>query len=275
MKYTEWRGAKLDIFSEIIAVCHTDKAPVQSNYRMHMHDNYEIYCFISGNAKYAVEGMIYPLSRGDILLMRRSESHHLVLISDAVYQRMVVNFAISESESYNFSKKLMRAFNERPLGKFNRYPAALLPNTNWLYYLERICSSTDPKIKNIYLAVFLEEISENFEYIKSNKNSVEIDKCAELIRYINRHLTDKLSLSLLSDRFYLSKSQLNRNFKQATGSTIWEYIKEKRLLMAKELIARGEKPINTYLSCGFEDYANFYRAYRNRFGISPSQEKEY
>lgn len=264
----------MDIFSPICAVKRTDTEPKQSNYRMHMHDDYEIFCFLSGDAKYAVEGMLYPLCRGDILLMRRSESHHLVLLSDATYQRITVNFLLSETKNNDFFNKIMTPFNERPLGKFNRYPAVLFPNSNWLYYLDRICEATDKELQTAYLTVFIEELSEQFEYIKNNSDTAEIDKCAEILQYINRHLTEPLSLQLLSDRFYLSKSQLNRNFKQAIGSTIWEYILEKRLLLAKKLLEKGEKPINIYLCCGFGDYANFYRAYNRRFGIPPSGTKK-
>ena len=112
----------MDIFSPICALKRTDTEPKQSDYRMHMHDDYEIFCFLSGDAKYAVEGMLYPLCRGDILLMRRSESHHLVLLSDATYQRITVNFLLSETKNNDFFNKIMTPFNERPLGKFNRYP---------------------------------------------------------------------------------------------------------------------------------------------------------
>ena len=50
-----------------------------------------------------------------------------------------------------------------------------------------------------------------------------------LVAYINSNLAGDLSLDALSDRFYLSKSQLGRLFKQATGSSIWEYVLIKRL----------------------------------------------
>lgn len=39
----------------------TDQNPNPSMYAMHTHDTYEIFCFLSGNAKYFVEGNVYPL----------------------------------------------------------------------------------------------------------------------------------------------------------------------------------------------------------------------
>lgn len=263
----------MNFFPYIYVAKRTDRLPKQSNYYMHLHDNYEIFCFLSGDAKYAVEGVIYPLFKNDIMVMRRSESHRLVLLSDKTYRRIIVSFTLSENTD-GFLNKIMEPFEERELGKFNRYPASLFPNSNLPYYLERICNTTDKSIQTAYLTVFLKELSEQFAYLKSTESAAQTNKCAEILRYINCHLTEPLSLQALSERFFISKSQLNRNFKQVVGTTIWEYIVEKRVLLAKNLLEKGEKPVNVYLLCGFGDYTSFYRAYNKKFGIPPSETKK-
>jgi len=74
---------------------------------------------------------------------------------------------------------------------------------------------------------------------------------------------------LLSERFFISKNHLNRVFKNATGVTVWEYIKLKRLIMARNSIFSGTPAIIACQSSGFNDYSAFYRAYKERFGVSP------
>ena len=74
---------------------------------------------------------------------------------------------------------------------------------------------------------------------------------------------------MLAKRFYLSKTHLNRIFKQSTGTTVWEYITIKRLFLAKELIAAGRQPTDVCTQCGFKDYTTFFRSYKRHFGISP------
>lgn len=250
----------------------TDIKPKQRDFNMHIHDDYEIFCFLSGDAKYVVEGSVYPLHKGDFILINRFESHHLMLLSDKVYTRILVNFSPLKPES-SLAKKLILPFEGRAFGKLNRYPHSVFSNSLPLHYLEKISESKNENIQSAYLTVMLNEIAENFEYLKTHKISAENNICADILHYINRHLTDSLSLNLLSERFFISKSQLNRNFKHIMGSTVWEYITEKRLLLAKELIEKGTNPTKAYIDCGFKDYSAFYRAYRSKFNISPSNEK--
>ncbi len=89
------------------------------------------------------------------------------------------------------------------------------------------------------------------------------------IAYVNSHIFDELSLTDLSERFFLSKSQFCRKFKEATGATPWGYITEKRLVAAKSMINEGAAAGEAAEKCGFGDYSAFYRAYRKRFNTSP------
>ena len=45
----------------------------------------------------------------------------------------------------------------------------------------------------------------------------------------------------------------------------------RRLLQARELIASGQAPGEVYQGCGFGDYANFYRAFKGEYGVSPRE----
>ena len=45
----------------------------------------------------------------------------------------------------------------------------------------------------------------------------------------------------------------------------------RRLLQARELMSAGLPPGEVYQSCGFGDYANFYRAFKGEYGISPRE----
>ncbi|MCI5647994.1 MAG: AraC family transcriptional regulator [Fusicatenibacter sp.] len=263
----------MQIFKQIKASNTLSWEPRENDFWMHTHDDYEIYCFLFGDAKYAVEGSIYSLKPGDLILMRRSEAHHLLLQSSAPYRRMTVNFTPPAEENGVFSSKMMIPFVNRPLGRHNRYPAAVFGDFHWQYYLEKICDAKEERSRSIYLAALLEELSDQFGKMCSCEEEQVADQSADIIGYINRHLTEPLSLERISERFYLSKSQLNRKFKQANGSTVWEYITAKRLLMAKELLEHGGRPTEIYQQCGFGDYATFYRAYRRQFGITPKNDR--
>ena len=244
----------------------------KTNYYMHTHDAYEIYFFLEGEAHYSVEGSIYPLESGDIILLRKGEAHYLLPDEAFPYARIAVHFDFKNVDDPYISERLLSIFNDRPLGKFNRYPAEIFTESKPLYYLRKICNSEFDSQKIIYLLTLLEELYEKKELIKQEPGFATKDNSSDILRYINRHLADEISLETLCQRFYVSKSQLNRNFKKANGSTIWEYITAKRLLLAKELLRNGSRPTEIYSSCGFNDYVTFYKAYKKYFGTSPKND---
>lgn len=119
----------------------------------------------------------------------------------------------------------------------------------------------------MYLTVLMCETEK--EYHRVTETEQANDVISDVISFINAHLTEPLSLGVLCEKFYISKSQLNRRFRSITGSTVWEYIVTKRLLFAKELLQNGIHPTDVYLQSGFRDYCSFYRGYKTKFGVSP------
>lgn len=247
---------------------HTLK-PDLSQFYMHTHDSYEIYSFLSGTANYYVEGNIYKLKPGDILIIKKAEAHTLLINSDNPYERVVINFYPEALLEENLSESLSFLDN-KPLGKNNRYSSTKFKNNCWQYYLDKICSSKDIYEQRIYLTVLLRELKNS--YCEINEENNKPDNTSNIIEYINSHISEQLSLEKICENFYLSKSQLNRRFKRMTGSTVWEYITTKRLILAKDLLQNGEHPTNAYIKSGFNDYCTFYRAYKAKFSVSPKSD---
>ncbi len=94
---------------------------------------------------------------------------------------------------------------------------------------------------------------------------------ADVLHYINENFNNDISLDSLSEQFFVSKYHLSREFKRLVGTSVYRYIIQKRLIIAKQKMLAGQSPTVVYCSCGFGDYANFYRAFRAEYGISPKQ----
>ena len=93
----------------------------------------------------------------------------------------------------------------------------------------------------------------------------------QIIRYINKNISQPLALEQICRQFYISRSQLCRMFTQVTGTTVWRYITIKRMELAQKLLEAGENPTHIYEQCGYGDYSSFYRAYRKHFGHCPGR----
>ncbi len=236
-------------------------------FRMHSHDDYEIYCFFKGSAKYYVEGNIYHLNSGDILLMKRAEAHSLIIDKLLPYERIVINFN-SEALISSLSPELIDFLDNRPLGKQNKYSES--ETRNIVHYLEEICKCRNFNEQQLYLTFVLCELKKS----TPAEQDINIDSIQPIVTYINNNLFNNITLDSVADQFFMSKNHINQKFKKYTGSTIWSYIITKRLITAKNLLLNGEKPTLVYEKCGFGDYCSFYRAYKKKYGISPNEESK-
>ena len=102
---------------------------------------------------------------------------------------------------------------------------------------------------------------------KSYSSDTQVE---QLLKYINRNLTEDLSIDLLAEKFFFSKYHMMRKFKNETGYTIHNYITSKRLLLARSLISQGTPVMKASSLSGFNDYTTFVRSYKKQFGKAPS-----
>lgn len=245
------------------------------------HNRNEILYFISGRASYLVEGSVYKLVPGSVLIIRSGEMHKIVIEEDLPYERMALHF---DADIMNFIDKsgvLSEPFNNRPLGVGNLYSSNDIRIGHIYECLKSIDSSPeDNEMRRIAITsnlfTILYEIKLAFDERGSKKfsNRPVRSLTGEIIAYINANLSSELSLDMLSEKFYISKNHLNRIFKIATGVTVWEYVKLKRLIMARNYILSGSSAITACQSSGFNDYSAFYRAYKEQFGVSPKSNQK-
>lgn len=247
-----------------------DDKPVPSDFRMHTHESYELYYFAGGSGIYRVEGTPYPLECGDILIMRPAEAHYIDITDNRPYTRLSVNFKPNLFSNIDPNGRLLAPFNNRKIGTFNRYRTENFKSDASSAFIKNIMTdSTDRRVQTITnLLPLLNEISLAFVSLTETEINKSLD--SRIIGYINRHLSEDITLDDICDRFYISKTHLCRIFKKATASTVGEYITVKRLVNARQLILSGTPPTKAYLQCGFRDYSVFYRAYKKNYGISPS-----
>ncbi len=256
----------------------TDQPPNPRDYSMHMHDTYEIFCFVCGNASYMVEGNTYELRPGSLLLIRNSESHMLVLKGEERYERFTLNFRRELFEKAGFSPSLLSAFHDRSLGEKNLYLPGELLGIDTVMWFRKMCDEAKVLPAEDVLTANLSSLlcAVNCAFIRKIRPSpTKNTKLGnEIIGYINENILSELSLQTIARHIHMSPSQINRVFKETTGSSVYHYILLKRLILAREMIANGESAANAALSCGFRDYSSFFRLYKKHFGTAPTAKRK-
>ena len=257
-----------------------DESPRVEDFPMHAHTTHELYYFIAGKGSYSVEASTYHLYPGCVMVMRAGETHHLHIDPTSPYERVTINFQPGLFHPIDPENRLTAAFVERPSGQRNLYEPDML-NTdlihaclNTLALQGRAASEEQKRLLTISrLCPVLFEIYQCFSAEINRplpRQSGPEDIAGQLVQYINSHLCEDLSLDALAEHFFTSKIHLNKQFKQVTGSTIWEYTIIKRLLLARQYIQDGMPAGEAAEACGWKDYSSFYRSYKTRFHVSPA-----
>lgn len=252
-----------------------DESPNNDPFYMHIHDQFEILYFISGEASCTVETTTTRLLPDTMIIMRPMESHRITILGKSPYERYTLNFSTELADIFDNERKLLAPFFDRPLGQNNVYHSSEFDISPKKLFaaMEKPVSALNEK-NNIltYFYALLGQINSVFEERKQDFTSFEKTLASQAAKYINTHLYDELSVQIIADHFYVSVSQLNRQFKKASGFSIWEYIIGKRLVSVRNLIRDGVPVTHAYQQCGFNDYSSFYRLYIKKFGVPPKSD---
>jgi AraC-like DNA-binding protein len=96
-------------------------------------------------------------------------------------------------------------------------------------------------------------------------------KLAQAQRFIEDRLDQPLDPERMADHANLSESYLYTLFRRHVGQSPMQYLGEVRLRRAAAILAQGESVSNTARRTGFHSLHYFSRAFRHRYGLSPTR----
>lgn len=94
----------------------------------------------------------------------------------------------------------------------------------------------------------------------------------EILDYIEEHLEEDIKTTSLADMADLSPFYFQRIFKRIVRKPVQEYIKLRRLAMVtSQLKNTNHRILDIALNYGFSDHANFTRAFKEVYNITPDE----
>ena len=243
----------------------------------HYHDFYKLFILKSGNGGYSIEGQRYSLTDGDMVFIGRQQIHRPEFDSDFPYERIIIyidpDFLDSHCED---NCDFQRIFD----GSWGHMLRTVDSQKKFLFELIDLLEKeleNDLYGRSVMSNAILMQL---LVTIERNLQSSEIPvvqpvdtmnkRTLEILRYIEEHISEEITIDLLAEQFYISKYHMMRSFKEEIGQSIHNYITDRRLLLAKSLIQQGLSATDSCYQAGFKSYSSFTRAYGKRFGTTPT-----
>jgi AraC-like DNA-binding protein len=109
----------------------------------------------------------------------------------------------------------------------------------------------------------------------TNRPNYHLTLGNQIQSYINEHFHEEITINELSQMARCTPNYLNGLFRKHTGQPIHQFILQKRLLRAKDLLREDNASVKEVAyKLGFTDPLYFSRLFRKKFGFPPSKLNE-
>ena len=244
----------------------------------HMHPHYEFYLFIRGRVQIRIEDESFDTHPMDLFIFPPGVLHRALILDSSLPYERAYFYATRKSlaDLSDESFPLLNILEEATRRGDYSYHADDTSAARFIRLVDECISDAeeqDPstKLMNRCRVNLLALIACKTVRQKNVLAPRPPDRINGVIRYINDHILEPLSLDSLSDRFFVSKYTLLHEFKSYANISIHQYILYKRVLYAQHLMQRGVTPGSAAKQSGFNDYAGFYRAFVRQNSLTPQQ----
>ena len=245
---------------------------IRSEY--HYHEFCKLLLLRSGTGSYWIEGRQYHLQPGDLVFVGDGCPHRPDFSPDAPYERIILYLSPDFLRKHSAPGCDLNALfsGGGVLRSANSHRQLWLLAEN----LEKELSAGDfgsvILSHGLLLQLLVEagRMAHRGDLVQPGKSLPQSGRVRKMMDYIEAHLTEDLSVDALAEAFFLSKYHMMRLFQDAVGTGVHQYITQRRLELAREMINAGISATQACFQSGFGTYSSFTRAYGKHFGTTPT-----
>ena len=246
------------------------------HYDTHVHSAVEIILTLEGSVEYTVDDAEYSVRKDEILIVPPEASHSLSMGENS--SRLLFLF---EPDIMSGLRDMMsmpglfrRVFYLHDGSETHTRIREMLLKISNLQKEQGIMwnSMAYSYILRIYAALAEQYLAVSIPRKKEATHSVDREVIASSMAYINEHFQEDLSLDDVAAFAGFSRYYFSRSFKKQTGYFFKDYLCQKRLQVAMDLLIRTEKPMREVaVQSGFGSVATFNRVFREKNGCTPTR----
>ena len=238
--------------------------PANTDIPMHWHDFIELEYIIRGSGKNIIDGKAYDIKENTLFFTIPTNFHKFIFDEETI----LVNITLSETFCDYRLLFSLAANNQNAIS----FLPADSPFVNNLIF-ELVSAVENNNID--YSALLTETLIMKINQLIQLKSADVTNYVESAIIYIINKFRSNISLSAAAEYAGITPAYLSALFVKETGINFKEYLNSIRYNYAKNLLKYSKMNISEICyESGFEDYSNFLRGFKARFGISPGKFKK-
>ncbi|MBP5728256.1 MAG: helix-turn-helix transcriptional regulator [Clostridia bacterium] len=245
-------------------------------YETHDHSAVEVLLTLEGMVTYTIEDKIYQVRKGEILIVPPDTLHSLTMgEGSSRYLFLFESDAIMTMRDI----KAMAMYFHKPFHLRDGSDAhvrirELLLRAREAYEKREMMWNTMcySCILRIYATLGQRYLSGIKPRTGDNMRNMDSEVINAVMTYINNHYREELSLEDVAKFAGFSRYYFSRSFKRQTGYSFKDYLCQKRLQVAMDLLIRTNRSMrDVAIESGFGSVATFNRVFREKKGCTPTQ----
>jgi AraC-type DNA-binding domain-containing proteins len=217
---------------------------------------------ISGAGRLVYEGAVYELAPGDVFLIDCSKPHEYRAASSEGWGYDMLHFNGCAMPDY-FA----------PILEGGVVVFSFTEDSGFVSLLRELFETSGSEGANLEMLVnciLVRLVTELLKAVPNYRRTELPDYLRQARAYLGDHCRERLSLDEIAARVGVSKYHLCHEFKRYTGETVFDFIADARMSVAKRLLRYTETPISAIAEgLGFEDQSGFYHLFRKKEGTTP------
>lgn len=248
----------------------------------HWHEDMEIVFVVKGTVEIFIDKEVNILKEKDIFLINKNEIHYVKSANPLEKsQLLVLQFNTEYLNKYymNLSKlrfKLDSSQNDKENEKFyNKIRSILATMMNVVINKEEPYELLINRNLMDLIIILINKFNINDESDVRTLNVSE-NRLIDIIKYINDNYKDSdLTITKISNEFYLNSQYVSRYFKENMGITIKVFLDNLRLNKSlNDLKLSKDRVIDIANRHGFPDEKSYYRVFKSILGITPTKYRD-
>lgn len=262
----------------ILKTYHSLVEPGKRRLWEHHHTECELSLVVSGSGIYSVCGKEYTFSDGDMFLFGSNEAH---CITDITTPLDLLNIQFEPRILWENadSIELLSIFNQRNETFENHFKKEDSVLQKIILKIEQELEQKNKSYQimvKVLIFTALVHLIRSYDYVRESNLSQlgysQFEKLKEAMIYIDKNIEKKLTLKEIAASVCMAETYFSAVFKKFNGISPWKYITIKRVERAIDLIKNTDMTkLEIAEKCGFSGSSNFYKAFANVTGKTPSQ----